>query len=793
LSFAQQRLWFLDQLNPGSAEYIVPSPILLSRKLDVTALRAALDTLVERHEVLRTRLVADTDGVPWQVIDPASPFDLPIIDLTAEADPFQAARAWVALDTAKPFVLDTEPMIRGSLLRLSEDEHILALCMHHIVFDEWSAKIFHRELEALYTSYQAGQPNPLTPLPVQYADFAVWQRDWLTGPVLDEQLDYWRTQLADAPILDLPTDRPRPAVRSTAGAAISFHLGTEITRRLQEISRRHGATMFMTLLAAYATLLGKYTGQEDLIVGTPVANRNHGETEQLIGFFVNTLALRADLRDDPTFTQLLAQIRATALAAYTHQDVPFEQLIDELAVARDRSRTPLVQTLFNYTTTASDSSPTSSVESLPARFDVALTVGHASDEGLIGSIQYSTALFDEATVRRMVGHLTELLTAITADPDQHLSALPILTPNEHQQLTVDWNAATAELPQANGIHELITGCALARPHAPAVVYDDIALTYGQLETRANQLAHHLLGLGLQREGVVGLRLPRSTHMIVAILAIWKAGGTYLPLDPDYPTDRLTYMLTDSGADLLITTEHTTELPSRIPAIGLDDPATNAALDTQPTTPPDVTGLSHILALDDPATNAALDAQPTTPPEVTVLPDQAAYLIYTSGSTGRPKAVQATHRSAINLATTMRPLFAIDHTSNVLQFASFSFDAAILDITVTLTTGATLVLATPEQRTHPDQLTQLINRHHITTASIVPSLLATLTPDATTPPSTSLKTLILGAERLSSQLADAWAPHLTLHNTYGPTETTVITTTTPPLAPSGSMPAIGSPL
>ncbi|WP_219536840.1 non-ribosomal peptide synthase/polyketide synthase [Nonomuraea guangzhouensis] len=741
LSFAQQRLWFLDQLNPGSAEYNIPSPITLAGELDVNALRVALDTLVERHEVLRTRLVADGEGVPWQVIDPPSAFELPLVDLTGQPD--QAAHRWLADDSAIPFDLANGPLIRGSLLRLADDEHILALCMHHIVSDEWSADILGRELQALYEAFRSGQPDPLTPLPVQYADFAVWQREWLAGPVLEDQLGYWRAQLADPPVLDLPTDRPRAAVRTTDGAAVTFRLDTETTRRLQEISRQNASTMFMTLLAAYATLLGKYTGQGDLIVGTPVANRNHGETEQLIGFFVNTLALRTDLRDDPTFTDLLAQTRATALAAYTHQDVPFEQLIDELAVTRDRSQTPLVQTLFNYTTTAGESS--SSIDSLPAKFDLSLTMGSTADGDLVGSIQYSTALFDEATIRRMIGHLTELLTAITTDPDRHLSALPILTPNERQQLTVEW---TTELPQVTGIHELITG----QPDAPAVIYDDTTLTYGQLETRANQLAHHLLGLGLQREGVVGLCLPRSTDMIVAILAIWKAGGIYLPLDPDYPTDRLTYMLTDSGADLLIS--HTA-VPG-IPTVDLDDPA--------------------------------IDAAPSHSPDTVIHPDQAAYLIYTSGSTGRPKAVQATHTSAINLATTMRPLFAIDHTSNVLQFASFSFDAAILDITVTLTTGATLIIATPQQRTHPDHLTQLINRHHITTASIVPSLLATLNPDTTT-----LNTLILGAERLTAQLADTWAPHLTLHNTYGPTETTVITTTTPPLAASGGMPAIGSPL
>ncbi|MFD1548020.1 condensation domain-containing protein, partial [Nonomuraea guangzhouensis] len=476
LSFAQQRLWFIDQLNPGSVEYNITTPLHLPAQLDIPALQAALDALIERHEALRTRLIADADGVPHQVIDPASPFGLPIIDLTAEADPFQASRAWVATDAATPFDLANGPLIRGSLLRVADDEHVLALCMHHIVSDEWSAKIFLNELVTLYEAFRAGQPNPLSPLTVQYADFAVWQRDWLTGPVLDEQLGYWRTQLANPPVLDLPTDRPRPAVRSTAGAAIRFQLDADVARRLQDISRQNSSTMFMTLLAAYTVLLNKYTGQDDLIVGTPVANRNHAETEPLIGFFVNTLALRADLSGDPAFTDLQTQIRNTALAAYTHQDLPFEQLIDELNIARDRSRTPLTQAFFNYTSQpepdrASGDQPQQQGMTV-AKFDLRLMFFQTGDN-LTGVIEYSTALFDQPTIHRMVGHLTELLTAITGDPGQHVSALSILTPNEHQQLTVDWNSATAELLPANGVHELIATQATLRPDATAVIHDDI--------------------------------------------------------------------------------------------------------------------------------------------------------------------------------------------------------------------------------------------------------------------------------------------------------------------------------
>ncbi|MET7339665.1 condensation domain-containing protein, partial [Nonomuraea sp. NPDC005650] len=348
LSFAQQRLWFLAQLEPDSVEYNNPTSIPLPGDLDISVLRAVLAALVERHEVLRTRLVAAADGVPYQVIDPPTDFLLPLVDLGDHPDPHQAAQDLIAMDTATPFDLAAGPLLRASLLRLSDQEHILALCMHHVISDEWSIKIFYREFATLYDAFRAGEPSPLVSLPVQYADFAVWQRSWLSGETLEEQLGYWRRQLAQPPVLELPTDRSRPAVRDSNGAAIDFRIDAEVSRRLQELSRRTGATMFMTLLAAYAVLLGRYSRQDDVLVGTPVANRNQAETEDLIGFFVNTLVLRADLSGDPTFTDLLQQVRATALDAYGHQDLPFEQLVDELGVERDRSRTPLFQSLFNY-------------------------------------------------------------------------------------------------------------------------------------------------------------------------------------------------------------------------------------------------------------------------------------------------------------------------------------------------------------------------------------------------------------------------------------------------------------
>ncbi|MEU7861241.1 non-ribosomal peptide synthase/polyketide synthase [Nonomuraea sp. NPDC049141] len=735
LSFAQQRLWFLAQLDPGSTEYNTPTAILLDGDLDVAALRAALIALVERHEVLRTRLVADADGIPHQVIDPPTDFDLPVIEVASE----QEARALIATDAATPFDLAAGPLLRGSLIRLNDQEHILALCMHHVISDEWSAKIFHRELLALYDAFRAGRPSPLAALAVQYADFAVWQRSWLTGETLEGQLGYWRRQLARPPVLELPTDRPRAAVRDTAGAALDFHISSEVADGLRALSRRTGATMFMTLLAAYTVLLGKYTRQDDVLVGTPVANRNQAETEDLIGFFVNTLVLRTDLSGDPTFTDLLQQVRATALEAYGHQDLPFEQLVDELGIERDRSRTPLFQTLFNYFA-VNDANTVDSAERenrIIAQFDLRMILVEDDKGELSGAMEYSTALFDQATIERLVGHLNMLLAAVTADPDRPLSALPILTPAELQALR-EVNATGVVLPEVGGVHELIAARAVAGPEAVAVAGLEGQLSYGELDARANQLAHRLIGLGAGPETTVALCLERGLDLVVAVLAVWKAGAAYLPLDPRYPTDRIAYLLSDSGADLLLTTGPLLE----------DLPA----------------GRLRTLLVDEPG----VQALPVTAPAVVVAPDQAAYLIYTSGSTGRPKGVRVAHRGLVNLVVAQGEAFGVSGLSRVLQFASPGFDAAVSEIAVTLAAGATLVIPGSERRA--DDLVGFIREWGVDTATLPPSLLATLDP-AELP---SL-TVVSAGEHLDAGLAEAWGGRHRLLNAYGPTESTVCAT------------------
>ncbi|MFD3658906.1 amino acid adenylation domain-containing protein, partial [Streptomyces sp. NPDC058620] len=533
LSFAQQRLWFLDRLEPGSLEYNLPMRVRMGSDLDIAALQAALTAVVARHEVLRTRLVAGADGVPHQVIAPPSAFMLPMIDVSAEGAPFLVAEKLVAADEATPFDLSDGSLIRAMLIRVAADEHVLALSMHHVVSDEWSTRIFQRELMYLYGVLRDGGVPSLPPLPVQYADFAVWQRQRLTGDVLDAQRAYWREQLSGAPTLELPTDRPRPAMWSPVGATKRFEVPEPTMAALRALSREHGTTMFMTLLAAFNVLLGRYAGTDDVVVGTPVANRNRAETEDLIGFFVNTLVLRTDLSGDPSFAELLGRVRKVALGAYAHQDLPFEQLVDELVTERDRSRSPLFQVLFNYFTEDGRSTddlvgddsidPESFMDdtgtSMTNRFDLRLVLMDGGG-ALSGAIEYSTALFDAATIERIAGHLVALLDTLTTDAGRPLGELPVLTEAEHERLVRGWNATAVSLPVVGGVHELIAERAALAPGAVALACGEVSLTYGELVGRANRLAHYLRGVGVGTESVVALCLPRGADMVVAMLAVW---------------------------------------------------------------------------------------------------------------------------------------------------------------------------------------------------------------------------------------------------------------------------------
>ncbi|WP_345144491.1 amino acid adenylation domain-containing protein, partial [Dactylosporangium darangshiense] len=746
LSFAQQRLWFLAQLEPDSVEYNLPAAIPLEGDLDVEVLAAALGRLVARHEVLRTRLVAGADGVPYQVIDPAPErFELPVVDVSGAPG---GVEAWLDADAAVPFDLAAGPLFRATLLRLSGDEHVLALAMHHVVGDEWSGGILQDELGALY----AGAELPA--LPVQYADFAVWQRRWLSGEVLDGQLGFWRAVLAGAPVLELPTDRPRPAVRSTEGAVIEFGIPGAIVDGLRAVTRDAGTSMFMTLFGAFATLLGRYSGQDDIVVGTPIANRNRAEIEGLIGFFVNTLVLRTDLSGDPTFVELLARVRERTLAAYAHQDLPFEQLVDALDVDRDRSRTPLFQVLFNFV--AGDGAETaiegvSQPQAMPVKVDLSVSLSEAGS-GLVGAVQYSTVLFDAERMVRLVGHFVELLSAIVAAPDSRLSLVPVLTDVERRELQV-WNASAAPVPAVGAVHELIAERVAADPGAVAVRCGDDALTYGELWGRSELLARQLCGLGVGPESVVGLCLDRGVQFVVAVLAVWRAGGAYLPMDPGYPAERLAFMAADGGASVVLGER---PVAAELAAAGVA-----------------VTWLEDL----DGSSTAELP---------TVTGAEAAYVIYTSGSTGVPKGVVVGHRGLVNLVTRLAPEFGMAPGRVVLQFASFGFDAAVLDVAVTLSGGGTLVIAAGVQRSEPARLAGLIRAERVQVASVVPSLLSQLDPEQVP----GVDTWVVGAERLSADLAGVWAGRSRLVNTYGPTEATVMSTAGLAVV-DGSAPPIGS--
>jgi amino acid adenylation domain-containing protein len=751
LSFAQQRLWFVAQLGPDSVEYNVPRPIRLDGDIDIDALRAALSGVVARHEVLRTRLVAGADGVAYQVIDPPSEFPLPIVDVSGEDDPVHAAGEVVARDAATPFDLAAGPLIRGSLVWVAPDEHVLVLCMHHVVSDEWSAEILRRELDTLYRAARSGEPSPLAALPVQYADFAVWQRQWLTGEVLDAQLGYWRQWLAGAPVLELPTDRPRPAVRSAAGAALEFRVPDEVAAGLRVVSRQAGASMFMTLLAVYALLLGRYSGQDDVVVGTPVANRDRAEVEGLIGLFVNTLVLRTDLSGDPAFSELLERVRASTLAAFAHQDVPFEQLVDALVTDRDRSRTPLVQVLLDYFSRdgrQSGGRDGQLREGMSAKFDLRLIFVDGAD-GLSGAVEYSTVLFEHATAQRLVSHVQVLLEAVAANAGRRLSQLPMVTGAERRRMIEEWNDTFIAAPAVSGAHELVALRAAAGPQRPAVIFGAHSLTYAGLEQRANRLAHHLRGLGVGPETIVGLCLPRGVDMVVALLAVWKAAGAYLPLDPTHPAQRLAAMLSDSQAAVLISDSDT--------------------LDTLPA------GLRRVVVLDDPSTRLALQAAPETTPRVDVCADQAAYVIYTSGSTGRPKGVQVTHRGLVNYLSWAAATYGSGGQLGAPVHSSLSFDLTVTSLLVPLVCGSAAVVVGED-----DGLDGLVDAVRdgggFDLAKLTPAHLRLLGDLLSAQEMAGVaRRLVVGGEALTAAEAGPWlrgAPQTVIVNEYGPTETVV---------------------
>jgi len=765
LSFAQERLWFLNQFQPGLPVYNIPMPLRWPGPLNVVALEQSLNEIMRRHETLRTTFQV-LDGPPVQIIAPARPVPLRLVDLrsmprnTREAE----AQRLAAKEAEQVFDLAKGPLFRSLLVRLDDADHLLLLNMHHIVSDGWSIGVLLQELTVLYEAYSSGRPSPLPELPIQYADFAQWQREYVSGEVLESHLSYWRQRLEGAPaVLELPTDRLRPAVQTFQGAWQSFVVEQGVNGQLKQLSQREGVTLFMTLFSAFKTLLYRYTGQEDLVVGTPIANRNRAEIEGLIGFFANTLVLRTHLAGNPSFQEVLGQVREVTLGAYAHQDLPFEKLVEELQPERNLAYNPLFQVMFVHQNAPTMRQATSEpsretlepppgaavpTQSSPhvtmgtAKFDLTLSMAETA-AGLMGTFEYNTGLFEHETITRMIGHFQTLLAGIAAAPEQRVSDLPLLTDAERKQLLVEWNDTKTPFPEDACIHELFEAQAQRTPEAMAVVFGDQQLSYRELNHRANQLAHYLQKLGVGPEVRVGICVERSLEMVVGVLGILKAGGAYIPLDPAYPTQRLAFMLEDAQVPVLVTQE-------RLRA-GLPE------------------STAQVVCLD--SEWGSIAKQSKVNPAATVKPDNLAYVIYTSGSTGRPKGIMAEHRGLCNLAEVQAQNFRLGPGEHTLQFFSISFDGWMWDFLLTLPVGATLHLAADQIRLSGPALIDYVREQGITTMTLLPSVLATL-PIGPLP---RLRTVIVAGESCSAELVAAWSKYYRFFNAYGPTETSVAIT------------------
>jgi amino acid adenylation domain-containing protein len=766
LSFAQARLWFLDQLTPGSNAYNIPFPLRLEGRLEPPALAAALSEIVRRHEVLRTAY-ALTEGEPYQAVQPAPLATLPLVDLTALPGETRGSEALrlAAEDALRPFALAAGLVFRASLVRCGPAEHVLLCSVHHIAFDGWSGELFLAELAALYDAFVAGRASPLPELPWQYADFAAWQRSWLTGEVYERQLAFWRRTLENAPeVLELPADHPRPPVQSLRGEVLRITLPAAMTPALRALARERSQTLFMLLLAGFQTLLQRYTGQDDLLVATPVAGRHHAEVEDLIGFFVNTLTLRGDLAGDPSFGELLARTRETCLTAFTYQDLPFEVLVEELRPERDMSRSPLVQVMLALRNARRQSPPSpqtrqsTGLRLVPieedlhaAKLDLTLEVAEESD-GLLLSFEYATDLFEAATIERLAGHFQSLLVGAAAEPGRRLSELPLLTSVEREQLAA-WNATLEPRPAGATLHRLFEAQAARTPDAVAVIAAEGTLTYRELDARSNRLARHLVAMGAGIESRVGLFLERSLEMVVALLGVLKAGAAYVPLDPDYPAQRVAAMLEDTRAVAVLAQQRLADrLPAGAPALFLDGDWDREDGDATSATP----------------------ALPAVVPE-----EAAAYLIFTSGSTGRPKATTVPHRAIVNYMLWLQAELPLRPADRVYQMTAFSFDASVWVFWMPLLAGAAVVMARPEETREPAALVRGIQEHGVTMLPTVPSILRVLL-DEGLGACRGLRQVCVGGEALGADLQTAFFAvfaerEMELVNLYGPTETTIVVT------------------
>jgi amino acid adenylation domain-containing protein len=762
VSGAQQRIWFLEKLQRESSAYNSLMVFRLTGPLEVGLLRRALNEIVDRHESLRTTFYA-RNGEVFQLIHALHDVGLPVVELRGAPDEDQvsdiARRAAAEFDLG--FDLAHDPPLRATLLRYSSDQHVLILAMHHIATDGWSQGVFWKELSALYAAFINGLPSPLANLPIQYADFAEWQNDTLQGDYLNRLLEFWKAGLSGIPEqLELPTDRPRPPAMSFRGAKFKFALSARLTADLRALGHGEGATLFMVLLGAWQVLLSRYSGQQDVVVGSPIAGRNGAETEALIGCFVNTLALRTDLSGNPTFRELLRRVRKITFDAFSHQDLPFERLVEEIQPNRSLNRSPLFQVMLVLQNAPSSPAELAGlevtripVENPTAKFDLTLTL-RAMDGGLQGSLEYCTELFDSGTIARLAGQFQVLLQAIVSDPGQRIEDVPLLTEAERQRILVEWNQTATDFPRDNCVHELFEAQAARTPEAVAVEFQEQRLTYQELNERANRLAGDLFNRGVGWETLVGLCVEPSLETIVGILGILKAGGAYVPLDPEYPASRLSLMLVDAAPVLVLTTHSLrNRLPAGIAMIDLDTATAAVASDLNRGT-------------------ALRNSERIAP----VGPQHPAYVIYTSGSTGAPKGVHIEHRALVNHMSWMVATYPVAPGDRVLSRTSISFDASVWEIWFPLLSGATLCLAPRNTARDPGRLLKFMADRGITVAQFVPTLLAAICEQGRPRPE-RLRLVFAGGEPLVRELAQSvfsgW--QVPIVNLYGPTETTIQST------------------
>jgi amino acid adenylation domain-containing protein len=747
LSFAQERMWFLHRLEPNGRSYNLSGALRLTGQLKVAALKQCLNEVTRRHEVLRTTF-GQEDGRPRLVIRESINIDLDVTDLRSLADPQAGARIEASLEAGRPFDLGTGPLLRARLLRLGDDEYVLLMTMHHIVSDAWSIAILSQEVSALYTAYSSGQPSPLHELAIQYADYANWQRQWLQGEVLQGQLSYWARQLAGAPpALDLPTDRPRPSIQANRGTTHEFRIDGGLTQRLHTLSRLNGTTLFMTLLTAFGILLSRYTGQADIVVGTPIANRTRTETERLIGLFANTLAFRINMFGSLTVRELLGRMKQTALDAYEHQDLPFEKLVAELQTPRDMSRSPLFQVMC-----ALQNAPASplklaglAVERFErcresAMFDMTLDLTEVGGD-LAGIVEFNTDLFDASTIARMAGHLRVLLEAMATGADLPVHSLAMLTEPERHRTVVEWNNTAADYPVGVRLHEQFEVQASQTPEAIAVECASASVTYRELELRANGVAHSLRAHGVGRHALVGLCVERSVEMVVGLLGILKAGAAYLPIDPSLPAGRIAHMLSDGQVQVVLTEEGVCGVLAESKA------------------------RARVLTID------ALGRPSSERLEVPGRGEDLGYVMYTSGSTGTPKGVQVTHRSIVNLLESMCREPGLNKRDRLLSVTTLSFDISGLEIYLPLIVGARVVIADKATAMDAYKLMALMETSTATVMQATPATWRMLL-DAGWQGSAHIKVLC-GGEGLPQGLSDELCERSSsAWNVYGPTETTI---------------------